>query len=240
MPCEFIFVGTYGEKLGHVDGKGKGVYVLRFDTETLRLVWPASMPLLGQPQLDSGMREGWNSTWLTTHRHGDGRLLLYVCDEAYGGEGGSVLAASVDEATAELVALGPPVLVGGTGTCHLAVAPGGRHLLAANYFSGSVSAVEVNADGSLGAKAITLGLPAPGCEALLGGFPRTNAARQEGAHAHMVLFSGPERVGGVRCVLVPDLGSDAVWAVRAAHQPAAAARGPHTDAPSLGPLRNPP
>ena len=30
-----VICGTYGEKLGHVHGKGKGLYVLKFDRSSL-------------------------------------------------------------------------------------------------------------------------------------------------------------------------------------------------------------
>ena len=41
-------------------------------------------------------------------------------------------------------------------------------------------------------------------------FPGPNAARQEGSHAHMCVFS---RGTDATTVLVPDLGSDVVWSI---------------------------
>jgi 6-phosphogluconolactonase (cycloisomerase 2 family) len=117
-----VFVGTYGEKLGHVEGKGEGVYVLRFDPITETFAAPSG--LIGKAQL----RGLTNPTYLCTHRDPTTcELHLYVVDEKYGDAGGTVVAARVDEDTGELQELSRPVPAGGTGTCHVTVAPGGKH-----------------------------------------------------------------------------------------------------------------
>ena len=68
-----------------------------------------------------------------------------------------VVAARVDAATGELHQLGAPVSAGGEGTCHVSVAPGGAHVLAANYMGGSVCAIARRPDGSLDASSVQLG-----------------------------------------------------------------------------------
>ncbi|MEU6863425.1 lactonase family protein [Streptomyces sp. NPDC046876] len=92
-----------------------------------------------------------------------------------------------------LTALGPAVRVGGSGPTHLSVA--GRRLLTANYTSGSVSSLALDADGRLCGPAAVL--------AHRGGGP--DPSRQERPHAHQVL-SDPSG----RWVLSVDLGTDSV------------------------------
>ncbi|MFF4606571.1 lactonase family protein [Streptomyces sp. NPDC001339] len=89
--------------------------------------------------------------------------------------------------------LAPAVPVNGADPTHLALAAG--HLVTANYGSGSVSALPVRADGSLGGPARVL--------AHQGSGPRTD--RQEGPHAHAVLPAP-----GGRWLLSADLGTDSV------------------------------
>lgn len=98
----------------------------------------------------------------------------------------------------ELRALGEPRTSGGSGACHLSIAPGGRHLLTANYNSGSVSVHPILGDGALGEPTDVVQHSGSG----------PNAARQEGPHAHMVV-TDPE--AGRGHVLVADLGTDTVY-----------------------------
>jgi 6-phosphogluconolactonase (cycloisomerase 2 family) len=79
-----------------------------------------------------------------------------------------------------------------------------RAVLAANYMGGSLCAIARRPDGSLdGARVQIVTLP-PASHPIT--YPLPNAGRQEKAHAHMVVFSQ-------NSVLVPDLGSDLVWAL---------------------------
>lgn len=86
---------------------------------------------------------------------------------------------------------------GGAAPCHLAVTPDGRHLLSANYASGSVAVHPLD------------GLGTPGERSALvrhgGGGPERE--RQAGPHAHMVL---PE----AERVLAVDLGADRIFRYR--------------------------
>lgn len=79
---------------------------------------------------------------------------------------------------------------GGSGTCHLALSPDGRWLVASNYVAGSVGLVEVLADGSL-AHRDTL--------AFAGDGPHP---RQDAPHPHQATFLDEHRL------LVCDLGTD--------------------------------
>ncbi|OKH90552.1 lactonase family protein [Streptomyces uncialis] len=114
---------------------------------------------------------------------------LYAVSET---DEGAVAAFRVTGARPE--PLGAPVRVGGAGPTHLAVHAG--HVLTANYGSGSVSAVPLRADGSLG--------DAPsGVLTHKGSGPHPQ--RQHAPHAHQVLAVP----GGRRAVSV-DLGTDSV------------------------------
>lgn len=90
--------------------------------------------------------------------------------------------------------LGEPTPVRGSGPTHLTLAAG--HLITANYGSGSISALPVRADGTLGSRASV--------HQHTGSGPDTE--RQEGPHAHAVV---PDPSG--RWLLAVDLGTDSVW-----------------------------
>ena len=204
-----IVIGTYGEKLGHVDGKGKGLYVVRFDKE--KQAFSPAAGTLGKPQLGNLK----NPTYLTAYRATpEASPVLYIVDERNDGAG-TVSAATLDETTGKLTAIGPaiPAVVDakgkkGAACCHVSVSPGGEHVLAANYLGGSVVAIGRKADGSLDASRVQYLMFPPRSHKVA--FPGPNAGRQDGSHAHMCLFSqGTDRT----TVLVPDLGSDVVWSV---------------------------
>jgi len=78
---------------------------------------------------------------------------------------------------------------------HIAIHPGGKHLITANYTGGTVAVFPIQADGSLG-----------GSTQIVAHFGDlgTNTGRQEAPHPHMAL---PDSTGNF--VLVNDLGLDA-------------------------------
>jgi 6-phosphogluconolactonase len=88
---------------------------------------------------------------------------------------------------------------GGGHPCHLAVAAGGRHLLVANYGTGSVTVLPLDGDGAPGERTDLLDLQGTG----------PDRDRQEGPHAHMV---APDPY--TADVLVVDLGADRVVRLR--------------------------
>ncbi|MFI6345635.1 lactonase family protein [Streptomyces sp. NPDC050560] len=88
---------------------------------------------------------------------------------------------------------GEPVAVGGSGPTHLCVFA--RHLLTANYGSGSVSAVSLRPDGTPFARASVLLHEGAG----------PHPQRQQGPHAHQVVAAP-----GGRFAVSVDLGTDSV------------------------------
>lgn len=88
---------------------------------------------------------------------------------------------------------------GGSAPCHLAVTRDGRHLLCANYGSGSVAVFGLAADGALGTRTDLV--------THHGGGPDPD--RQEGPHTHEVVADGDE-------VIAVDLGTDTLYGYRLA------------------------
>lgn len=173
---EFVFVGCY---TGETGGEGEGVALLRRDPRTgvlTRLGVAARTP---------------SPSFLTQH---PALPVLYAVNEL---DTGTVTAFAVaEDGTLTLLAVRG---TGGKHPCHVAVTPDGRHLLTANYSSGSVSVHPLDPDGAPAEHSDLLHLDGSG----------PDPDRQEGPHAHMVVPdpSGPG-------VLVADLGSDRVWRAR--------------------------
>ncbi|MFD3512923.1 lactonase family protein [Streptomyces sp. NPDC058657] len=116
-----------------------------------------------------------------------GRLLHAVSET----DDGAVAAFDVTDAVPRPCAA--PVAVDGASPTHLARA--GRYLAVANYGSGSVTVLPLQADGTPGTPSCVLRHSGSG----------PDAGRQEGPHAHQVL---PDPTG--RWVLSVDLGTDSV------------------------------
>ncbi|MFC1436172.1 lactonase family protein [Streptacidiphilus sp. N1-3] len=116
---------------------------------------------------------------------------LYAVDEQ---TKGAVTAISV-VSPGHLTSLGSQS-TGGSGPCHVSVHPAGRHLLSANYDSGSIAVHPIAADGSLKARSDLVKHTGSG----------PDPDRQDGPHAHMVI-SDPQGA----YVLAVDLGTDSVY-----------------------------
>jgi len=84
----------------------------------------------------------------------------------------------------------------GTNPVHLTISPGLGWLVIANYASGSVVALKIAADGTLGEVHDRLMLP---------NRPGPHRTQQQGAHPHQVIFDPSGK-----WLLVPDKGGDAV------------------------------
>lgn len=97
------------------------------------------------------------------------------------------------------LALISTVSTGGSGSCHVALAADGRHVLVADYGSGTLCSVPVAPDGRLGDRS--------GFWRFEGSGP--DPERQEAPHAHQVVVDGAE-------LLVADLGTDRVHRLRLA------------------------
>lgn len=116
---------------------------------------------------------------------------LYAVEE---GNPGSVGAFEIDRETRKLRLLNKSSS-GGNGPCHLCIAKDGKTLLVANYNSGSVAAIPINADGSLAEATTVIQHSGSGI----------NRQHQKGPHAHSVNLSPDNRFA-----YVADLGLDKI------------------------------
>jgi 6-phosphogluconolactonase len=107
---------------------------------------------------------------------------------------GGIASFRIDPETASLAPLNLQPSMG-TGPCHLIVDYTGRYVLAANYASGSVVVLPIQADGSLG----------PATDSIQHEGSSINPQRQQEPHAHSINLDATNRYA-----LVPDLGTDKV------------------------------
>lgn len=166
-----VYVGTY------TNAESKGIYAFGFDDQTGQLAPLGLAAATKDPSFLALDPSG---------RH------LYAANEV-NGRTGSVTAFDREDGSFKLRAIGR-VTSGGEAPCALAVTPD-HWLFAANYTSGSIAAVPLDADGAPSGKPILYELHGSG----------PNAKRQATAHAHCVV---PDPTG--RFILCCDLGSDKV------------------------------
>lgn len=202
----FAYVGTFSSPLKDVlptqvdlpPGNGRGIHIFRADGPNGALA-PAGI-----------LEMGTSPSCLVANRDG---TRLYSANETdrQGAAGhGSVSAFAIDKASGRLDLLGT-VSSGGAGPTYLSIHPGGRHLLVANYFGGSVSVLPIDADGKLGQPTDTrndagkIG-PARAVSAPPGSFAFSGHDR---THAHQIL---PDPSG--KFVLHVDLGLDTIFVWR--------------------------
>ncbi len=182
------YFGTYTRG----DSESDGVYVSRL----------SAVGKLSPPELAA---ETPNPSFLAIHPN---NRFLYSASEMSGDPGGAVSAFAIG-GDGKLTLLNTVSSRGG-GPCHLNVDATGRCLVVANYGSGSVAAMPVNADGSLGEAAGFIQHEGSSVD------PR----RQKGPHAHSVNFSPDNRF-----VIAADLGLDKLLVYRV--DPANATLDPH-------------
>ncbi len=175
-----VYVGTY------TGAKSKGIYQLRLDLASGSLS-PAELA-----------GETTNPSFLAIHPN---RQFLYAVSEIRGGKGkraAAVVAFAVATDTGKLTLLNTQP-TGGAGACHLSVAPTGRHVLAANYGSGSVCALPIGQDGRLAEATAFIQHSGSG----------PNPKRQKGPHAHSINLDPAGRFA-----LAADLGLDKILLYR--------------------------
>jgi len=175
-----VYFGTY------TTGKSKGIYVSRFDPATGRLTAPELAAETASP------------SFLALH---SSQRFLYSVVEKHNPTGkriGALNAFSIDPATGRLTLLNQ-ASSGGGGSCHVAVDETGKCLLAADYGSGTIAALPIQANGHLGEPATVIQHRGSS----------VNPQRQAGPHAHFIT-PGPAN----RFALACDLGLDQVLVYR--------------------------
>ena len=131
---------------------------------------------------------------------GSGRVLYAVneVDEYKGAKAGSVTSFAVDAATGGLRALGVES-TGGAAPCHVQCDKTGKFVAVANYTGGNIAMFPVGPDGRLAASSALLSGTGSG----------PNKARQQGPHAHQVVFDPTNHF-----LLEADLGIDRILVYR--------------------------
>jgi 6-phosphogluconolactonase len=181
----WVYIGSYTYTMPFVQGKAAGITVCRLDGASGTLTPVHSV---------SGVT---NPSYLTVdprHRH------LYCVEEHAVGqrEIGEVSAFRIDLATGMLTHLNRQASHGAE-PAHISMDRTGRWVLVANYRSGSIAVLPVQADGSLG----------PATEIIQHTGQSVHPERQAGPHAHWISVDPANRF-----VLVADLGLDAIMTYR--------------------------
>jgi len=166
----YLFIGTY------TTGDSKGIYVYQFDAAT------------GEARpVSASMTE--NPSYLALAP--DGKF-LYAVNETNGTKPGSVSAFAFDRQTGQLQFLDRQASGGGD-PCYVSVDSHRKWLLVANYSGGSLTALPILPDGSIGAFTQLIQHEGKG----------VNPKRQEKPHVHSVTFTPDERF-----LIAADLGLD--------------------------------
>jgi 6-phosphogluconolactonase len=184
-----VFVGTYTEPIlfgtGKIlEGKGKGIHVFTLDV---------SSGAVAPHGLVQGVPNPSYLGFAPSHRY------LYCVNELKAFEGaptGAVSSFALDPDTGELTYLNTKPSHG-TDPCHLTVDQAGKYAIVANFMSGSVSVLPIQADGSLG----------DAVDVIQHQGSSVDPIRQSGPHAHAVTLDPTGRYA-----FVPDLGLDQVMA----------------------------
>lgn len=170
-----VCVGTYTRH-----GRSEGIYVYRLDPVSGGLTHLATVAGVQDP------------SYLA---YEPGRQTLYAVNAA---NQGGVSAFAVNRATGQLTTLNQ-VALGGATPAHISIDPTAEYLLAANYTGGTIAAVPLRQDGSLGEASDIVRHAGSG----------RHPTRQQEPHPHMIVTDPKHQF-----VLVPDLGIDAVVAYR--------------------------
>jgi 6-phosphogluconolactonase len=175
----WLYVGTYT----HGKTPSEGIYLLELDLASGRLTTRGAAARLADP------------SFLAIH---PSRKFLYAVNELdkfNGRKGGSVSALSIDPASGMLTLLNQQSS-GGSDPCHLTVDRTGKNVLVANYGSGSIACLPIQAGGTLSAASSFLQHEGKSVD----------SGRQEGPHAHSINLDQANRFA-----IVADLGLDRVF-----------------------------
>ena len=175
-----VYLGTYTR------GPTGGIYLSELDPATGALTQPRLAAATDSP------------SFLALHPGGQ---FLYAVGGAVKSDGktsGAVTAFAVEAATGMLKRLNRQPS-GGSGPCHVVVDATGRHVLAANYSSGSVVSLPIGRDGRLGEA--TSVIQHQGSS--------VNQRRQSGPHAHSINLDASNHFA-----FAADLGVDKIFIYR--------------------------
>ena len=185
MKKQFLFVGTYTKKEGHVDGKGKGIYFLEFN--------PNELSIERDTLYNRNAFHSVNPSFLAVTP--DKKTLLAVNElNPNDGDSGTISAYAIDSITHELFYINNQK-TGAFAPCHVSIDATGQFAFVANYVGGVLKVFPIYKSGALGEASQTIKLEGSS----------TNKDRQEASHPHSVNISPNNRFA-----YVPDLGTDKV------------------------------
>ncbi len=170
----YLFIGTY------TNSGSKGIYVYRFNATSGKAEWVSNTDSLVNP------------SYLAV---ASGKNYIYAVTESAGKIPGSVSAFSFDRSSGRLNLINTQSS-GGDNPCYVSVSSDNKWVLVGNYSGGSLSALPVNADGSL--EPFSQNIQHTGTGA--------NKQRQEKPHVHSTVFSPAQDY-----LLTPDLGVDKIF-----------------------------
>lgn len=173
----WVYVGTYTKTLS------KGIYVMELDTDT---------GVLSPPTLAAAIED---PNFLAIP---PGNRFLYTVGHTNNGKDSVVDAFALNAATGKLTLLNQQP-AGGKGATHIGIDPAGTIAVIADYSSGEVSVLPINADGTL----------APPSQVIQHTGSSVNPQRQQHAFPHSCNFDPAGHF-----VLVPDLGTDKIYTYR--------------------------
>jgi 6-phosphogluconolactonase len=173
-PEWIVYVGTYTRP------NSKGIYAYRFNSTNAKLT-PLGLAV-----------ETTNPSFLAVHPN---QRFLYAVNE---NDVGTVSSFAIDRDTGKLRPLNT-VSSRGSGPCHLAFDRTGKWIFVANYNNGSIAALPVGTDGTLGESAVSIQHSSSSID----------PQRQSDPHAHSVNVSPDNRF-----LAVTDLGLDEVLVYR--------------------------
>lgn len=181
--CRYdLFVGTYTQKEGHVDGKGEGIYRIQLDSKL--------------NEIDRTVIKGvTNPSFLILGKNDFGDQMLYCVEETM--PDGKVSAFSINKEGIEKVS---SLSTNGGAPCHLAlkyVDKIGGYLAIANYMGSNVVLYRFNTTGTIQDKVSSMKF-----------YGKSKTPRQEASHPHYVEFSNPKKTNAL---FVSDLGTDTIY-----------------------------
>jgi 6-phosphogluconolactonase len=176
-----ILVGSYSRHLGDIGGNGDGIYSVSVDAET------------GEFGLPTLLADCVNPTYLTL---APDRQHLFAVREVFAKDQPALLSFRLTSSGA--LTATSQLEISGELPCHLAYDPVNMRLASAQYWTGDLAICDVK-DGVLQAPASALARAGSG----------PNSDRQQGPHAHFVVFTDDGTI-----LHSADLGSDSIISVR--------------------------
>ena len=179
-----LYIGTYTEKESHVSGQATGIYIYSFDRISGRLSYIGSSPATTNP------------SYIAIHP--SGKWMYAVNEMSKPDESAGTISAFKLIQNGRGMEFINSVSSEGNYPCFIQVDQTGKFAMAANYGSGTVAFLPINADGSLG-QALSVDHHEG----------KGHTSRQETSHAHMIINSRDNRYA-YSC----DLGTDQIYVYR--------------------------